>query len=344
MGVPLAVWAGVLGVLVVLFAIDLAAHRGDREEDLGRATLSSLGWFVAAAAFGGFVWAWRGATWGGQYFAAYLTEKALSVDNLFVFAVILGGLGLTRPARRRVLRWGVVGALAGRAIMIVAGISLLDRFWWASYVLGAFVLASGLRLGWARRGRQADPGLRWTSRLVARAASVDRGEQKRVLVLRRDGKGRHGLRATPLLAALIAVQVADVAFAVDSVPAVLAVTKEPFLVFSSNAFAVLGLRALYFVLDGALGRLRYLHAGLAVILVLVGGRMLTTELWELPVWATLSAIALVLAVTTGASRARPHTSQPTRAAPDLKEGPASPLVREHPIAGPSRRQSKAALS
>ncbi|MGH9068435.1 MAG: TerC/Alx family metal homeostasis membrane protein [Acidimicrobiales bacterium] len=301
MNVPLLAWIGAAGLVAGLLAADLTIHRSERPPSIRRAALESAAWVALAAAFGIGVWAGAGSRWAGQYFAAYLTEKALALDNLFVFSVIFAGLDIPSALRPRVLHWGVVGALGARAVLILAGVSLLEHFWWASYLLGVVVLATGARLGLSHRhGSAPTVGDRLT-KMVGRVLPLT-GLRGGAFVVRQAGhQGHPGLYATPLLVALVAVEITDLAFALDSVPAVLALTTEPFLVLSSNAFAVLGLRSLYFVLDGALARLRYLKVGLAGVLVLVGVRMLLADWWEAPLWLALGAIGTVLGVALVAS-------------------------------------------
>ena len=321
MRVALELWVGVVALIFALVAVDLLDERRHGSRSLGRATTASVVWVLAAVAFGGAVWIWAGSSWAAQYFTGYLTEKALSVDNLFVFAVILDTLAVPAAARQRVLRWGVIGALVARAVLIVAGVSLLEQFGWASYLLGAVVVVAGVRLVLRRDHEREGRLLRGAKRHLAVDTQTDNGAASRRFFVRHlDMDGRVHLRATPLLLALVVIEVTDVAFAVDSVPAVLSLTREPFLVFTSNAFAVLGLRSLYFVVAGVLGRLRYLDVGLAVILVLVGTKMLVTELWTVPLWAALAAIGSTLAVTTvvsllhPASRASPPSKSVVQAA------------------------------
>ncbi len=302
MNVPVAAWIATLVAIAVLIGIDLGTQYKGGERGMRAAVFTSAAWIAAAVGFGGVVWVWAGGGWASQYFAGYLTEKALSVDNLFVFAIVLDSLGVPTAARQRVLRWGVMGALGFRAVLIVGGVSLVDHFWWATYPLGAVVAVTGARLLLPRRHVRT-PGGRLLS-VVRRLLPVADGDHHdRFLV--RSARGTRRRQATTLLLALLVIEATDIVFAVDSVPAVLALTTEPFIVLSSNAFAVLGLRSLYFVLEGVLDRLRFLHVGLAAILILVGARMLLVDVWEAPLWAALGSIAAVLAATTVASLAWP---------------------------------------
>jgi tellurite resistance protein TerC len=241
---------------------------------------------------------------GGQYFAGYLTEKALSVDNLFLFTAILGAFAVPPAYQHRVLFWGVVGALVTRAAFVAAGAALLAELSWAIEAFGVLLLVVAAGMLRRPRAHQQPAGfgaLRWLRGVVP---TTDDLHGPRFLVRITDGPGRVRWAITPLLVALVAVEIADVVMAVDSVPAVFGVTREPFLVFTSNAFAVIGLRALYFLLVRALGRLEYLRFGLAAILAFVGAKMLLGGVFDVPVWVSLVVILAVLAATAAASLRR----------------------------------------
>ncbi len=332
MNVPVAAWIAALAAIAILVAVDLGVQYKGGERGMRAAVVTSTAWIAAAVAFGAVVWAWAGPGWAGQYFAGYLTEKALSIDNLFVFAIVLDGLRVPAAARQRVLRWGVIGALGARAVLIIAGVSLLEHFWWASYLLGAAVVVTGARLLVPRR--QASPPGGRLLRVARKLLPVADGDHHDQFFVRTPSRS-HRRQATTLLVALVVIEATDIAFAVDSVPAVLALTTEPFIVLSSKAFAVLGLRSLYFVLDGILDRLRYLHLGLAAILILVGARMLLADVWEAPLWAALGSIAAVLAITTVASLARPDP--PAESATNAERLiPAHPAEQHIPSRDPRR--------
>ncbi len=292
-GVGWIAWVIAVAAIAGLLTLDLVEGARNREAGLKEALRGWLRAVVGAAGFGAALWWWRGASWAGQFFAGYLTEAALSVDNLFVFAVIFATFSVAPQDRPRVLQWGVVGALVARAVLIGAGVGFIDSFWWATYVLGAIVVASGVRIGWPRRHRE--PGLGpITMALAEKLLHLPRGQ---------GSQGTASQQATmrSLVGVVVLIELTDIAFALDSVPAVLGLTRITYIVFSSNAFAILGLRSLFFVLDRALERLRYLHVGLAVIMVLVGARMLVSGVWEAPLWLALAAIATTLAATVLAS-------------------------------------------
>lgn len=261
------------------------------------------------------MWWWQGAQAGGEYLAGYLIEKSLSIDNVFVWAVIFSYFAVPRKYQFRVLFWGIFGALVLRAIFIFAGVALLERFSWVLYVFGAFLLFTAWRIykhDEAEVHPEDNPILKLVQKVIPSTPELD-GQK---LFTRKHGR----LLATPLFAVLILVETTDVVFAVDSIPAILAVSREEFIVFSSNAFAILGLRALYFLLAGMQGRFRYLNAGLAVILAFVGVKMLIAEFYHMPTWLSLTVIAAVLTVTIWASlRAEAHEEEPP---PDESDHPA----------------------
>jgi tellurite resistance protein TerC len=318
MQVSLWVWA-VFGVLVLaMLALDLGllrpSRREPRELTVRSAAIWSAAWIGLALAFGLVVLALYGPAAALTYVTAYLLEKSLSVDNVFVFAVIFSELAIPPAYQRRVLLWGIIGALVMRALLIAGGIYLLSRFHWVIYPFGALIVLAAVRILWgAEKEREVVAAAcavcgSWVARLVP-ITPVLRGGR---FVIRQGGR----LVATPLLVALVVVETTDLVFALDSVPAVLAITTDPFLVYTSNVFAMLGLRSLYFVLAGVIDRLRYLRIGLAVLLLFVGARMLLSEVVEVPVWASLMVIVSVLALSAAASLlARPSLHPaPERAA------------------------------
>jgi tellurite resistance protein TerC len=266
--VPAWAWALLAGLMLLMISIDLFAHRGDQIDSRRRALAWSIIWIAAAVGFGAFVAAYFGAGAAEQYFAAYLLEKSLSVDNLFLFLVVFTALGIPSNEQRRVLTWGILGALITRGLFIGLGTAVLQRWHEVTYLFGAILVVTALKmlrepddkpnrlLPWLERH------LPWTSERAGHA-----------FVVRRAGRWV----ATPLLVALIAIELADVVFALDSIPAAFAVTEEPYVIYSANVFAVLGLRALYVVLVGAIATLRYLRFGLAAVLAFAGAKMLLSS-------------------------------------------------------------------
>jgi tellurite resistance protein TerC len=283
-------WAALIGVILGLLAIDLYLHRGNHEPTTRRALIESGAWIACGVAFSGVVLAMFGGKAFGEYMSGYVIEKSLSVDNVFVWAVIFSTFAIPLRYQHRVLFWGIFGALVLRAIFIFAGTALIEQFWWLLLVFGVLLIGSGIKVA---RHRD-DEGVHGHDRAVKML--------QRFLPVRNELDGQHFLVrdagkwvATPLLAALVVVEVTDVIFAVDSVPAILAVSREPFIVFASNAFAILGLRALYFVLGGARERFHYLSHALGAILVFVGIKMTVSHWWHMPTAASLVVIILILA-------------------------------------------------
>jgi tellurite resistance protein TerC len=290
--VSLWLWVAVLGFIAIALLLDLfVLHREAHEVSMKEAAVTSAVWVAFGLGFGAVVWAIYGSDSAGQYFAGYLIEKSLSVDNIFVFALIFSYFAVPAAYQHRLLFWGVLGALVFRAIFIAAGAALLENFHWTIYLFGAFLVLTGIKMA-VYRGHAADPGRNPVLRLVRRFVPMTDEYEGQRFFTRRAGK----LIATPLLAVLIAIETTDVIFAVDSIPAIFAVTSEPFLVFTSNAFAILGLRALYFLLAGMIQRFVYLKLGLAVVLVFVGVKMLMTDIYKIPVWTSLGVIAAILTV------------------------------------------------
>jgi tellurite resistance protein TerC len=283
--VPAWAWAATFGVLAVLIAADLVlmSRVGD---GLRAAAVESALWLGAALAFGGVLWLWRDPAIGGQYLAGYLLERALSVDNIFVFVLLFVSLGVPAELQRRILFLGVVGALVLRGAFIAAGGALIEHVSWIFYVFGALVLLAGARMfGAGEGGSGNNVAVRGLRRVLPVAEHYD-GDR---LITRISGRAA----ATPLLVALVAIAVTDVVFALDSIPAVFGVTRDLFVVFTSNAFAVLGMRALYFLLAGTADRFVYLKPGIALLLVFIGAKMLLYDVVHMPVWVSLAVIAAV---------------------------------------------------
>jgi tellurite resistance protein TerC len=328
MSVPASIWAATIAAILVMLAVDMLAHRRSREATTRWSVLWSVAWVAFGTGFGAVVWAAWGAQRAGEYFGGYLLEKSLSADNLLVFAVIFSGFAVPRALRHRVLFFGVLGALVMRAAFIAAGAALLSRFQWIMYTFGAFLLVTAWRM---LRDRSERPGP-YGSRLIRRVIPATSGYHGRRFWVRQAGR----VTATPLLVVLVLIEVSDLIFAVDSIPAVFSVTSEPYLVFTSNAFAILGLRALYFLLDGLLYRFTYLKPGLAVVLGFVGLKMLLSGFIHIPIVVSLTVIAACLAVAAGASLRRPPRESP---GPDDVEG--DHLLPARPRAGALTRRAPA---
>jgi tellurite resistance protein TerC len=286
-GTPVWAWMAAGSVIFGLLAIDLIVNRG--QPGMRRAVLVSAAWIGAGIVFGIAIVVWQGGGAGQEYFAAYLVEKALSVDNIFVFALLFQAFAVPAAYQHRVLFAGVLGALALRACFIAAGAALLGQLSWALYLFGAFLLVAALRM--ARGGVRPDPRRGLVLRGLRKVMPVTQEFDGPRFLTRRDGR----LYATPLLAALIAIETTDVIFAADSIPAAFGVTTDMFLVFTSNAFAILGLRALYFVLAGAMERFTYLTQGLAVMLAFIGAKMILAQVVHIPTPISLGTIVTIIA-------------------------------------------------
>jgi len=295
--VPLWVWGALVAALAAMLIADLLlVHRSAHVITFKEAAIESAIWISIGLAFTIVILVWQGGTAGGEYLAGYLIEKSLSVDNVFVWAVIFSYFGVPREYQFRVLFWGIFGALVLRAIFIFAGVALIEQFDWILYIFGAFLIVTAVRIARHKEAEvhpESNPILKLVRRVVPSTSEYD-GQK---LFTRANGRRL----ATPLFAVLILVETTDVVFAVDSIPAILAVSREEFIVFSSNAFAILGLRALYFLLAGMAGKFRYLNVGLGVILAFVGTKMLIVEWYHFPTWASLLIITVVLTVAIWAS-------------------------------------------
>lgn len=303
--VPLWVWAAFTALIaVLLFADLLLIHKDAHEISIKEAAIESAVWISIGLAFGLVILAWQGGAAAGEYYAGYLIEKSLSIDNVFVWALIMGYFGVPQKYQFRVLFWGIFGALVLRALFIFGGVALLERFDWILYVFGAFLLITAIRL---LRPTHEDvhPEDNFILRLVNKVVPSTSEYDGQKLFTRKNG----ARVATPLFAVLVVIESSDVIFAVDSIPAIIAVSREQFIIFSSNAFAILGLRALYFLLADMRNRFGYLQQGLAVVLAFVGIKMLISEWYHLPTFLSLGVIGVVLTVAIVASLKRDVTGE-----------------------------------
>jgi tellurite resistance protein TerC len=297
-----ALWAGFVGLVFVFLALDLGVfHRKAHAVSFREALVWSAVWFSLALVFCGFVYLKFGGTRGVEFLTGYLIEWSLSVDNLFVFVVIFSAFRIPSLHQHRVLFWGILSALVLRAGMIFLGAVMIERFHWLIYVFGGFLILTGLKLAW-QRGKEMRLEDQFAFRVLARLIPATNTMEGTRFVIKRDGR-RY---ATPLLFALLLIEVTDVIFAVDSIPAIFAVTTDPFIVFTSNIFAILGLRSLYFLLAGAADRFHYLKPGLAVVLIFIGAKMAIVDFVKIPALVSLGVVAIVLATAIGASLARPR--------------------------------------
>jgi tellurite resistance protein TerC len=287
-----ALWIVLATIVVGLMALDLGVfHRKAHVVGFKESLTWTAVWILFACALGVVVWWQRGAETAAAYFACFLTEKALSVDNLFVFVVLFRFFAIAPVNQHRVLFWGILGALAMRAIFIWLGVELVERFHWTVYVLGAFLVLTGIKLAFSHDKEiapEANPVLRLSRRFL-RVTSDFEGSK---FFVRREGR----LFATPMFLCLLVVETTDVLFAVDSVPAAIGITTDRFVLYSSNVMAICGLRALYFAIAGLVGLFRFLQHGLALILVFVGVKMLIAHWFKIPIPWALGAVIGILAL------------------------------------------------
>lgn len=295
--IELLPWVGFLILVAALLAVDLGIFHRDAHEVSRREALTwSAVWIGLAFMFNAGVFWFMGNQAGVEWFTGYLIEKSLAIDNVFVFLLIFSAFAVPAKYQHRVLFWGIVGAIVMRAILIAFAGVLLGSFHWIIYLFGAFLILTGVKF---LRGGHETPSLDNSRlvRLAKRFYPVTEGYEGQKFFVTRNGV-RY---MTPLLLVLLLVESTDLVFAVDSIPAIFAVTDNPFIVFTSNIFAILGLRALYFVLAGYLADLKYLKPGLAGVLVFVGSKMLLVDIYKVPALASLAVIVTILAVAFGAS-------------------------------------------
>ena len=303
------IWWVLFNIFVLaMLALDLGVfHRKAHVIQIKEALGWSVAWILLSLLFNLGIYFWRGPETALEFLTGYLIEKSLSVDNIFVFVLIFSYFRIPHLYQHKVLFWGIVGALILRAIFIVAGITLMEKFHWVIYIFGGFLIVTGLRMG-LQKHKEIHPEKNPVLRLFRRFMPVtDDMEEGRFFV--KQG-GRHV--ATPLFITVLVVETTDLIFAVDSIPAILAITSDPFIVYTSNVFAILGLRALYFAIAGMIQRFQYLHYGLSAILVFVGMKMLLGSVYKIPVGLALGVIAMILlvSVVTSIARSRKSASGP----------------------------------
>ncbi|MFV0460732.1 MAG: TerC family protein [Actinomycetales bacterium] len=340
--VPLWLWLTFAAIVVVALAIDLLAHRKSHVIGFREAAIWSAVWVGLALAFGGLVWYVLGTNAAVEYTTAWLLEKSLSVDNLFVFALIFGYFAVPKEYQHRVLFYGVIGALFFRAIFIAAGVAIVSQFTAVLFVFAAILLWSAWKL-MKDDEEEYDPSQNIAVRALRRIVPM-RDEYAGTRFFVKEAGRRV---ATPLLAVVVAIEAADLVFAVDSVPAVLAVSSDTFIIYSSNAFAILGLRALYFLLAGMLDRFHYLSKGLAIILGFIGVKLIlqaahktiSTAIPEIPSLVSLAVIVVVLAgsVTLSLLRPAPEPDAAVEAGSD-DDGPDATGTEPESQAGPATAQ------
>ncbi|MEO5724874.1 MAG: TerC family protein [Ilumatobacteraceae bacterium] len=296
LNVPAWAWFALLGVIAAMLAVDLFRHRDDHESTPREAVKETLIWVAFGLAFAGVIAVAFGSKAFTEYLSGYVIEKSLSVDNVFVWAMLFATFKIPMKYQHRVLFWGIFGALALRALFIFAGTALIARFWWVLLLFGALLIFTGLKILRHRNDEGSEGSTRGVG-LLRKIMPVTNEFDGHKFLTRVNGRRA----ATPLLAALVVVEITDIIFAVDSVPAILAVSNEPFLVFASNAFAIMGLRAMYFLLANAKEKFHFLSHALGIILVFVGVKMTISHWVHIPTVASLVVIIALLVLAVWAS-------------------------------------------
>jgi tellurite resistance protein TerC len=321
-GTP-ALWIGFTLLVLAMLALDLGVfHRVAHKVRVREALMWTVVWISLALLFNVGVYFWFGHERALEFLACYLIEKALSVDNIFVFLVLFSSFAVPAALQHRVLFWGIVGALVMRALFILLGAALLRNFHWVIYIFGGFLIFTGIKL-LLREGSAVHPERNPLVGKFMRLIPAVKGHRGTRFTVVEEGKRR----ATPLLLVLLCIEASDIVFAVDSIPAVFAVTRDPFIVYTSNIFAILGLRAMYFVLAGVMSKFHYLNVGLALVLVFVGVKMAITDIYKVPIAVSLAIIALLLAGSVVLSLLRPpapmavpaRLTAESRSSPQVKE-------------------------
>lgn len=304
-------WIVFNAVVLFLLVLDLTViSRQHKRIPFKQAMLMSAFWIGLAIAFAVFVRQWFGATKSLEFLTGYLLEEALSVDNLFVFILLFAYFKVPPEEEKSVLFWGIIGALIMRGIFIIAGVALVQRFHWILYVFGVFLIWTGFQL--MRGGdKEQDPSKNIVLKFCRRFLPLTNTYEGKSFFVRREGK----TFATPLFVVLLVVETTDILFATDSIPAILAITRDPFIVYTSNVFAILGLRSLYFALAGMMKLFHYLNYGLSVVLMFIGAKMLLPEKYHVPTWAALAVVAGVLGLSVLASVLFPKKDEPSSEAP-----------------------------
>ncbi len=301
-------WAVFNVFILAMLIVDLVVlHKEDEEVSIKEALYWTGVWIVMALIFGVGVYYYMGSSTALDYYTGYLIEKSLSVDNIFVFLLVFSYFKVPAEYQHKVLFWGIFGALVMRLVFIFTGVALLERFHWIIYVFGAFLVFTGIKLA-MEKDKEVHPERNPVLKLVRRFFPTTKNYHGSKFFIRRMGK----LIATPLFIVLIVIETTDLVFALDSIPAILAITRDEFIIYSSNAFAILGLRALYFAVSGIMSMFHYLHYGLSLILIFVGVKMLLAEFYHIPTPYALAFIALTLTISVVASVLNPKKEAPIK--------------------------------
>lgn len=292
MDVTITTWVALLAFVFAMLLLDLFLHRGHQEIKFKEAAIWSTIWVICGLGVGAVIWAYYGGEFGLQYLSGYVIEKSLAIDNVFVWGLLFTAFAVPKRYQHRVLFLGVLGALVMRSVMIVGGSALIKEFDWVLYIFGAFLIYTGIKMFVQRNEHFDYEKSRFYKLLKNKLRLTDSIENENFTVI------KDGVRYfTPLFLVLIMVEFMDLVFAVDSIPAIFAVTEEPFLVFASNALAILGLRSMYFLIADLMDKFKYLKEGLSVILVWVGAKMIVSHLFfKIPTWVSLVFISAVIAI------------------------------------------------
>ena len=295
---PLSFWLGFNVAIVVLLVLDMTVlNRRQRAPSMKESIVTTLVWIALAVGFGAWLAAQEGWAKGSAFFAGYVIEYSLSMDNLFLFVLIFSNFQVTPEHQRRLLLWGVIGALIMRGVMIGAGVALLTAFSWVIYLFGAYILYAGVQMLRHKAEADVDIECNLVVRLARRYLPLSSGDHGGRFMVWQDGRRKF----TMLFLVLVVVELTDLIFALDSIPAIFGVTKDPFIVYTSNVCAILGLRSLYFVLAGAVQNLVYLHTGLACVLIFIGAKMVSADFIEIPTELSLAIVGGILGVAVVAS-------------------------------------------
>jgi len=332
MGHALWLWIAFGLFVIAMLALDLGVfHRRAHVIELKEALGWSVFWIALAVLFNIGVYIWFGSTAALEFLTGYLIEKSLSMDNIFVFVLIFSYFRVPALYHHKVLFWGILGALIMRFLFILAGVTLIQKFHWMIYVFGALLIVTGARMA-REKDKEIHPERNPVLRLARRLIPITRRYVGGRFFIRKMGR----TLATPLFVVVLVVETTDLVFAVDSIPAILAITRDPFIIYTSNVFAILGLRALYFALAGLVRLFHYLHYGLSIILVFVGVKMLISDFYKIPIGISLSVVASVLALSVLLSIWRPAKVTAAPAIDPPEETPESTARCEHEVSASER--------
>lgn len=314
-------WIGFIALVLAMIAVDLGVRQKDAVVSFKEAAIWSVVWISLAMVFNGWIYYTRGSEAAMEFFAGYLVEKSLSVDNLFVFLIIFKYFSVPPVYQHRVLVFGILGALVMRAIFIFLGATLINSFHWVMYIFGGIVMYSGYKL-LTQKDEEIHPENNPLFRLATKVIpSISEFHEQKFFV-----KQEKRLVATPLLHVLLAIEISDLVFAIDSIPAIFAITTDTYIVFTSNIFAILGLRSLYFLLSGALTRLHYLNYGLSAVLIFIGAKMLIIDFYKVPIAVSLTVIASIIGLSAVLSLITPAPKKVTAEEPEAEHKRSSSIT------------------